>query len=221
LSQLEADESVEPESVASNSGQAEWWRSEPVSTEVAAAGQASRSSTEPQSKASSAVETTSSEAAENGPVLLGEKLQMAPPSNWVRKRPRVRIIEAEFAVPAAEADKQDGRVTVMAAGGTVKANIERWQGQFTQPDGSDTKDHATLEEMTVAGRKVHLVDVSGTYRDQRGPFAPAVERPGYRMLAAIVETGDANYFVKFYGPAKTVSAQAEAFRAMIRGMEER
>ena len=46
-----------------------------------------------------------------------------------------------------------------------------------------------------------------------------IERPDYRMLAAIVETQDAgSHFIKFYGPAATVAKEADGFRKMIEGM---
>jgi hypothetical protein len=113
-------------------------------------------------------------------------------------------------------------MTVMGAGGTVQANIDRWYGQFTQPDGSATKDKATSKKINVAGCAVTMVDISGTYKDMPGgPFAGgrAIERPEYRMLAAIIEVPDqGNYFLKFYGPAKTVAKHADGFRAMIEGM---
>ena len=159
-----------------------------------------------------------------GKFALGPKLLMTVPEGWVRKEPRVGIIEHEFAVPAAQGDQQDGRVTVTAAGGTVEANIQRWYGQFTQPDGSKTSDKAKTEEQEIAGHKVHLVDISGTFFEPRGgPFAqvPPTERPGYRMLSAIVETPAGLCFVKFYGPQKTVAAGVAAFRAMIEGLKAR
>jgi hypothetical protein len=69
---------------------------------------------------------------------------------------------------------------------------------------------------------VTLVDVSGTYKDMPGgPFAggKTVERPDYRMLAAIVETAkDGSHFLKFYGPAETVAKHADGFRTMIEGL---
>jgi hypothetical protein len=113
-------------------------------------------------------------------------------------------------------------MTVMGAGGTVEANIDRWYGQFTQPDGKPTKDKATTKKIDVAGCKVTLVDIPGTYKDSPGgPFAggQTVERPDYRMLAAIVETGDqGNHFLKFYGPAATVGKHAAGFQKMVEGM---
>ncbi len=147
---------------------------------------------------------------------------LAAPADWKRVRPRSRIVETEFSVPPAAGDNQAGRLTAMGAGGTVKANIDRWFGQFSQPDGSATKDKAAVKELKIAGCTVTLIDVSGTYKDMPGgPFAGGqmIERPDYRMLAAIIETGDAgNYFLKLYGPAKTVGGSADGFRRMVEGM---
>ena len=156
-------------------------------------------------------------AAEEG---KGEKIEfgdysMQAPKDWTKKQPKVNIIAYEFAAPAAEGDKIDGRMTIMAAGGSVEANLERWYGQFAQPDGSATADKAKVEEKKIADQTVHMVDISGTFKDQAGPFAPAVVREGYRMLAAIIETKQGNLFVKFYGPEKTIKQHEEAFKGMI------
>ena len=132
------------------------------------------------------------------------------------------MVETEFAIPATAEDQPAGRMTVMGAGGSVQANVDRWYGQFIQPDGSPTKDKSTTKTLKLAGCSVTLVDIPGTYKDMpMGPFGggKAVERPNYRMLAAIVETPDAgNYFLKFYGPADCVSKHADGFRGMIEGL---
>ncbi len=152
--------------------------------------------------------------------LADGKLRLTTPEAWQRKQPRTSIVEYEFAVPAAEGDTTDGRLTVMAAGGGIEANIDRWYGQFTQPDGGSTRQRAKVKKLTVGGEDVHLVDLSGTYKDQAGPLAPATERPKYRMLAAIIPTKDAGtYYLKFYGPERTVTEQEKAFVAMIEGLE--
>jgi hypothetical protein len=146
------------------------------------------------------------------------------PEGWKRVPPKSNMVETEFSIPGAAADaaEQPGRMTVMGAGGSIQANIDRWQGQFTQPDGSATKDKATSKKLELAGCKVTIVDIPGTFKDMPGGPAAggrAIERPGYRMLAAIVETPDrGNYFLKFYGPAQTVAAHADGFRTMVEGM---
>lgn len=148
------------------------------------------------------------------------KLHLKAPAAWVRKQPASAIVEHEFTVPTSEGDSGTGRVTVMGAGGGVEANTDRWFGQFSQPDGGSTKQRAKTKKLKVAGQDVHLVDVSGTFKDQRGPFAPAVERKKYRMLAAIIESpGQGSTFIKFTGPERTVADHEKAFVEMIEGMQ--
>lgn len=151
------------------------------------------------------------------------KLTFTAPKGWTKKQPRSRIIEVEFAIPPAKDDENPGRFTVMGAGGDVQANIDRWFGQFEQPDGSDSKDKAKVEKKTVAGNPVHYVDIAGTYKDApAGPFAggKTIKREDYRMLAAIVQTKEAgNYFLKFYGPKETVAENEKAFQQMLNSLK--
>ena len=153
--------------------------------------------------------------------IAGGSFLLEAPAGWKRVQPKSGIVETEFSIPSA-GDLPAGRMTVMGAGGSVQANVDRWYGQFAQPDGSATKDKATTKTLKLAGSTVTLVDVSGTYKDMPGgPFAggKTVERPDYRMLAAIVETADlGSYFLKFYGPAATVAREADGFRTMVEGM---
>ena len=161
------------------------------------------------------------EAATEFTVANGE-LSLAAPAGWKQVQPRSRIVETEFAIKPVKPDNQPGRMTSMGAGGSIEANIARWYSQFSQPDGTSTKDKAGLKTLRIAGCKVTCVDVSGTYKDMPGgPFAggQSIDRPNYRMLAAIIETTDkGNYFIKFYGPAATVEASADGFKKMIEGM---
>ncbi|HEY4310248.1 MAG TPA: hypothetical protein VGN12_12430 [Pirellulales bacterium] len=153
---------------------------------------------------------------------IGGAFQLNSPETWVSREPRTRIVEHEFAVPKAEGDDQDGRVTVMGAGGGVAANIDRWYQQFSQPDGSNTKERAKVEKKEIGGQSVTIVDLSGTYTDRPAPMAPGVERPNYRMLGAIIETKqNGNHFIKFYGPERTVTANAEAFRKMLDSIRQK
>ena len=148
-------------------------------------------------------------------------IQFSATGEWKSVPPRSRILEAELQIPRVGEDQQDGRLTIMGAGGTIEANIARWQGQFAQPDGSNTP--ANNELMNIAGQSVNLVDISGTFMDAPGgPFSgrPKVERKNYRMLAAIIQTKElGNYFVKLYGPKATIDQNAESFKAMIKSLK--
>jgi hypothetical protein len=153
--------------------------------------------------------------------LAEGKLRLKAPESWVRKKPDSSIIEHEFVIKASKGDPADGRLTVMGAGGSVEANIDRWYSQFTQPDGASTKERAKLDKLQAAGQGITLVDISGTFKEQRGPAAPATERKKYRMLAAIIATESlGNYFVKFYGPEQTVADNRKAFVTMIEGLQK-
>jgi hypothetical protein len=166
------------------------------------------------------IEVASLAEVESHTITLGDKLTMTAPDSWIIKRPGSQMVSQEFAVPAAKGDPRDGRMTVSSAGGSVQANIDRWAGQFSQPDGSKTADKTKVRKKTLAGREVTLVDISGTYQESAGMMQPAVERPGYRMLAAIIPGSDgASFFIKFYGPKKTVGEHEKEFQAMLDGLK--
>jgi hypothetical protein len=138
-------------------------------------------------------------------------ITLAAPANWESTSPGSPIIAAEFVLPRSEGDDADGRLTISTAGGSVEANIDRWKGQFDpQPQ------NASQEEIDVAGLKVTVVDYSGDFNDQRGPFAPPVKRNGYRMIAAIIPDNGQLHFIKATGPQKTIAASADAIHAFIR-----
>ena len=151
--------------------------------------------------------------------LAEGKLTLVAPAGWVKKEPKFRGIALyEFGVPKTEGDAEDGRATVGVAGGDLAANQQRWLGQFTQADGSATADRAKRREKDVAGSKVHILDVSGTYSVP--PFAGGGKFPNYRMLAAIVVTPQhGNWYVRVYGPEKTIAAQAAEFEKMIDSLQ--
>ena len=160
----------------------------------------------------------------------GEKgITLTAPKGWLRKRPPLEaFIRAEYALPHAEEDKDDGRLTLVVAGagkGFVEANIERWKGEF---GGTPKKSHQ--EKIEANGTSVTLVDFSGTFevpspfspgsdpknRGEALPPDPPIKHPGYRMIAAVIPVGDKLYFVKAVGPEKTIETHAEKIKAFIR-----
>lgn len=148
------------------------------------------------------------------------RIQLVAPQEWEPKKPQTRIVDFEFAVPPAEGDELPGRVTIMGAGGGVEANINRWIDQFEQPDGTSSKEKTKIEKSMLGGAEIYVVSITGTYKDRSGggPFtrAPIIPRPNYRMLSAIIVTPNSgHYFIKLYGPEKTVSRQEKAFREML------
>jgi hypothetical protein len=158
--------------------------------------------------------------------LADGKLTLEAPEKWKRQEPKLSIIEHEFAVEGKKG-QEAGRMTIMAAGGGIQQNIDRWVGQFAAADGKKSKEKPKIEKKKVAGLEVHVVDLSGTYLDSAGggPFArgKTIERKNYRMLAAIIPGGPSigNYFIKLYGPAELVKENEKAFSAMIDSLSKK
>jgi hypothetical protein len=132
--------------------------------------------------------------------------QLAIPEAWQQREPRSPMIAHEFAVKSDNPGQPNGRVTMMTAGGSVEANLQRWIDQFSSGEPQQ-------EVLEVGDTKIHRLSIEGTYQSRpRGPVGPAVAEPNYRMLAAIIETPDhGNFFIKFYGPRELVTAAAPSF----------
>jgi len=156
--------------------------------------------------------------------VAGGTIVLQAPAAWKQVDPQFGMIEAEFSVGpgTSEADGQEvdeARMTLMASGGSIDQNIERWFGQFQQPDNRDSSEVAKVEELDIQGTTVHYVDISGTYTGMGGAAAGGA-KDGYRMLAAIIEMdGDRNYFIKFYGPESIIEENAKAFREFLESLE--
>jgi len=127
---------------------------------------------------------------------------------------------ATYTIPPAGGDTESGQCLVnyfgQGQGGSIEANMDRWIGQFVQPNGKSSKDTAKQEKRTVHGLKVSTVDVSGAFTGMGGPqMSPGAPKAGYRLLGAIVEGPQGSVFFKFTGPAKTVAQNQAAFDKML------
>ena len=134
--------------------------------------------------------------------------------------------KAQYALPG-QAGEADASLVVFCfgpgQGGSVEANLERWYGQFKQPDGRTSSEVATSSEKMVDGMKVTLADVNGTYAPgAMGPFMPAADpQEKYRMLAAIVDSPQGFYYFKLTGPGKTVAHWEKAFGQFVERIKKK
>jgi hypothetical protein len=143
-------------------------------------------------------------------VSAAASLKFDVPAGWVSKTPSSSMRLAEFTLPKATSDAEDATVTVYyfgSTGGSVQANIDRWIGQLSQPDGRASKDVARTNTLEAkSGLRVTLLDVSGTYVAEVTPGSTErFNKPGFRQLAAVVDTPNGPHFVKVVGPAATVA----------------
>jgi len=151
------------------------------------------------------------------------KLRYAVPMTWTRTPAPSDMRAAQFTIPA-EGGGEAGELVLFffgaGQGGSTEQNLQRWYGQFTQPDGKPSSEAAVVTIRTINGLKVTAVDVSGTYTGMSpGSGAPAVGKPDYRMLAAVVEGPGGPWFFRATGPSALMAAVKPQFDAMLASLE--
>ena len=99
--------------------------------------------------------------------------------------------------------------------GTAQANIDRWIGQFTTPDGSPISGVKPTASK-ISTFEVTQVEVAGNYAGAMAtPGQPQAPQAGQRLLAAIVVTDGGPYYFKFLGPDATVVEHRAAFADVV------
>ena len=136
------------------------------------------------------------------------------PSSWSTEPNATGMRKATYKVPRASGDTDDATVSVIQAGGTVDANVERWYGQF------DAAHDKKRSEVHSGPLKVTIVEAHGTYTGGGVMVGESPSpKPGWSLLGAIVETAPQPYFFKMLGPDKTVAAARSDFQALIDSMK--
>ena len=129
---------------------------------------------------------------------------------------------ASYAIPAANGDTAGGECAVYffgsGQGGSVEANIERWKGQITGPDGKPA--NAKVAKRTIHQLPVTTIDSTGDYTGMGGPMSSGAVVKNYRLLGAIIEGPAGNVFIKLTGPAKTVGAAQPGFEQLLNSFEK-
>ena len=151
------------------------------------------------------------------------ELKFRVPEGWVEEERSSSMRVAQYKLPKAPGDTEDASLVLYyfgaGQGGSTAANIERWIGQMKQEDGSPAKG-AKDEQLVANGLKVTMVDVSGTYAAETAPGSGSfLNKPSYRLRAAVVQTPNGSYFVKLVGPERTVTQWNDSFLSFINSFE--
>jgi hypothetical protein len=96
-------------------------------------------------------------------------------------------------------------------GGGVKANVDRWLGQFQEPR---EKINAKIDETKVKTHKVTYVQAEGTYMSGM-PGGPKTAQPNSMLMGAILESPQGSVFIRMTGPAELVKASRDEFKKMV------
>lgn len=151
--------------------------------------------------------------------LQSETLTFTKPQTWTVRPAASSMRVAEFVVPKAAGDVEDGELIVYyfgGGGGNVQANIDRWIGQFKLDPGA--KGHETAS-LTVNGLKVTVVGVHGTYiAEVRPGSTERHNKPNFSMRAAVIETSNGPYFIKLTGPSATIRQAGSSFDTFLQSL---
>jgi hypothetical protein len=186
-------------------------------------GQPGMSAANPHAPASASTAPKTLDKLPDGRLALGP-FSVAAPADWTIKPVTSSMRAADFLLPAKPG--ADAELIVYYFGtsgaGSVDDNLDRWLGQFQQPDGKKSRDAAKIEKTQFAGQDATFVSVTGRFVAQAMPGATeAVDKQDQALLAAIVGSPSGPYYFKLVGAKSTVDANAAAFRAMLGSLKVR
>lgn len=140
-------------------------------------------------------------------------LKLTAPDGWQAMDPgapsnsgfRVAGPIAVFKLEKVEGDAQDAVVRLTHFPGMrnipVQAQLDRWFGQVSQPDGSSTKEKSKVDTWEKDGVKISVADMTGMMPPESGTV---------RMIAAVIEHPKGPHFVKAVGPVDTIEHWRES-----------
>ncbi|NOZ74522.1 MAG: hypothetical protein GXO90_03990 [FCB group bacterium] len=156
------------------------------------------------------------------PVFRGNvgNLNADIPDSWTQEKPSSAMRLTQFDLPALAGDRENAQLIVFnQIGGSIDQNLNRWYGQFKQPDGSSSASKARRETFTANGLPVTMVSLKGTFSaSSMGMGGAPTDKPDYGLLGAIVSSPEGPYYFKLVGPAATIDGYRAAFESFLKSM---
>lgn len=149
-------------------------------------------------------------------MLLGYRAEV--PSGWTSRTPSSTMRLAEYVLPTTA----DGSAEVVvyyfgpAQGGNVEANLTRWKGQFSNPDGTAVTQIVTRD--SSGAFPLTFAEYRGSYRRGIGAGSPDSVRSGQELIAGIAETPRGTLFIQLFGPMARVAAEHDTFVRFVKGL---
>lgn len=158
-------------------------------------------------------------------VLDGIPVQLAgitftPPSIWIDLGPS-GMRQASYTFGPVEDDPDSATVTVFyfgqGMGGTPEANLSRWVGQMTLPEGVSPEEGADIFNIDVNGLNTYVLQINGSYNTSSGGMmmGDPIVKEEYRMVGVVLEAPEGNIFFKLTGPVKTAEKMETALFTVV------
>lgn len=138
------------------------------------------------------------------------------PDTWVQQPPENTMRLAQFQVRGPLGQEPANVVAFYfgkGGGGSLEANVQRWESQFTTPDGKPVK--ASQRKGKAAGMPVTWAELNGNYSRGVGMGQESAAKPDQTLLAAVIETPKGNVTFHLYGPKASVAQARKAFETMV------
>jgi hypothetical protein len=140
------------------------------------------------------------------------------PAGWQSRAPSSTSRLAEFVLPQAAAGS--GEVIVFFFGPNqqpnVDANLARWKGQFSHPDGSPIIETVTRD--SSGAFPLVFAEYEGTYRRGIGAGSADSVRNDQRLIASIVPTPKGVLYVQMFGTAARIADERKTFMAFVKAI---
>jgi hypothetical protein len=143
------------------------------------------------------------------------------PTGWTSRTPSSSSRLAEYVVPPAGGEGGAEVVVYFfgkTQGGNVQANLTRWKGQFSTPDGSPVPEAITRDSTGIF--PITFAEYRGTYRRGIGAGSADSVKTGQALIAAIAETPHGTMFIQLFGPSARVIAERETLMKFVRGLKD-
>lgn len=149
--------------------------------------------------------------------FIGLKAEV--PEHWQAERPGSNMRLLQYSVPGEKGG--EGAQFILyyfgfGQGGNLMDNMERWQSQFSNPDGTAVE--PLVSEIEEAALPAVLVELRGSYARGVGMGPVGEALPDRMLLAGLVESPKGNLYPQLHGPAAFVGGQRDAFIAFIRSI---
>lgn len=158
---------------------------------------------------------------EKSKAIEGRGVRFEVPASWKSETvPGQGFRVAQVKLDPAEGDREPAELIVYVFngdGGGVDANLKRWRGMFRDAEDREPM----LESAKRKGKNVDvtIAEVAGRYVAAVRPGSPETHnKPGFRLLGAIVLAPERSYYFKMVGPDRTVKAAKPGFDQMVKSI---
>lgn len=144
-------------------------------------------------------------------------LSARTPEHWQAETPANTMRIAQFRIPAHPGEAGNGVAELVifafgpGQGGGVTDNINRWQRQVTDADGTPVP--PIVRSITADGMTITIVESTGTY--QSGMPGDTDTRDDTTVINVMIDAPEQSVFLKFMGPRATVATNRDGFMAML------